>query len=179
MLTQDEWNEKQRAERKSEFSWKYNDNKDTLANKSKLSNYQHSDSDNSDGDDELVGPSPDMFFTTASNPNKQTTIKSKDFKQPIYNELDDEPAATNNMPFNDNYADNDDDLYSIPLPSEPRKGAEVAPPPTYEYYGPSGRGPKAQNNFINVNEMQESISKGFENANSRSKPREVRDIVDD
>lgn len=173
MLTQDEWNEKQRAERKSEFSWKYDD---TSKNKSTLSNYQQSDSDN---DNEMVGPTLDMFLTTTNNPNKQTTIISEGHKQPIHNELDDEPA-TNNKPFNYNYDDDDDDdLDSIPLPSEPKKGAEIAPPPTYEYYGPSGRGLKMQDNFISVNEMQDSISKGFENVNSRIKSREVRSIVDD
>jgi len=168
VLTQDEWNEKQRAERKSEFSWKY---KDTLSN-----NYQRSDSDNDDENDEMVGPSLDMFLTPPKNPNKQTTIISKGFNQPIHNELDDEPVITNKKPIN-NY-NNDDDLESIPLPSEPKKGVEVAPPPTYEYYGPSDRRLNVQDNFISVNEMKESISKGFENVNNRIKSKDVRGIVD-
>lgn len=175
MLTQEEWNDKQRAERKSEFSWKYDG---TSMQKSTSSNYQHFDNDDED-DNDMVGPSLDMFLTPENNPNKQTTIRSKDFKQPIHNELDNEPVPTKNVPFNDKY-DNDDDLDSIPLPSEPRNGIEIAPPTTYEYYGPSGRGSKTQDNFVSVKEMQDSISKGFHNVNNnKNKPRKIRDMIDD
>lgn len=180
MLTQEEWNEKQRAERKSEFSWKYDG---TLEPKSSLSNYQHfdggSNEEDDDDDDDIVGPSLDMFFTPANNPNKQTTITPKSFKQPIHNELDDEPVPTKSKPYNDTH-ENDDDLDNIPLPSEPRSGIEIAPPPTYEYYGPnSGHRPKAQDNFVSAKEMQDSISKGFNNVNNKNKPRKIRDMVDD
>lgn len=173
VLTQEEWNEKQRAERKSEFSWKY----DGSSVSKTTSSYSPDDSQNDDDDEDMVGPSLDMFFTP-NNPNKQTTIKS--CKQPIYNELNDEPsAATSKKSFYDD-DDDDDDLDNIPLPSEPKKGAEIAPPPTYEYYGPSGRGLRVQENFVSTNEMQDSISKGFENAESiKNKPRQVRGIVDD
>lgn len=162
VLTQNEWNEKQRAERKSEFSWDYGGNKAKRHN-----------SENDDTDEDVIGPSLDMFLTS-SNPNKQSTITSKSFKRPIHNELNDEPVIKNQS-FNDN-----DDLDSIPLPSEP-KGAEIAPPPTYDYYGPSGRGQKTHENFVSVNEMQNSISKGFENAMSRNKSRkkDSSDIADD
>lgn len=174
VLTQEEWNEKQRAERKSEFSWKY----DGTSNHK--SNYENDDEDdNDDDDDEMVGPSLDMFLVP-NNPNKQSTITSKSFKRPIHNELEDEPAAKNKPSYNDCCNDDDDDeLDNIPLPSEPRKGTEIAPPPTYEYYGPSGRGQKVKDNFVSVNEMQDSISKGINNANSRNKPRKIRGIVDD
>lgn len=181
MLTQEEWNEKQRAERKSEFSWKY---EGTSVQKSMSSNYQHFDGGNNDEDDDdddgdMVGPSLDMFYTPANNPNKQTTITPKSFKHPIHNEVFDEPVPTKNKPYNDTY-DNDDDLESIPLPSESRSGIEIAPPPTYEYYGPnSGRGPKAQDNFVSAKEMQDSISKGFNNVKNKKKPRKIRDTVDD
>lgn len=168
-MTQDEWNEKLRAERKSEFSWSYDG---STIHKSMSSNCQSVDED--DNDDDLVGPSLDMFMQP-DNPNKQSTITSKTFKRPIHNELDDEPPATKNKLFNDD----DDDLKNIPLPSEPRKGTEIAPPPTYEYYGPSGRGPKLQKQFVSTEDMQDSISEGLKNANSRSKPRQVRGIVDE
>lgn len=170
VLTQEEWNEKQRAERKSEFSWKY----DGSSLSKTTSSYSPDDSQNDDDDEDMVGPSLDMFLTP-NNPNKQTTIKS--CKQPIHNELKDEPsAATSNKSFHDD----DDDLDNIPLPSEPKKGAEIAPPPTYEYYGPSGRGLRVQENFVSTNEMQDSISKGFENVeNVKNKPRQVRGIIDD
>lgn len=182
VLTQEEWNDKQRAERKSEFSWKYDG---TSGPKSSSSNYRHfdrasNDEDDDDDDEDMVGPSIDMFFTPANNPNKQTTITSKSFKQPIRNELDDEPVVpTKSKPYNDTH-DTDDDLDSIPLPSEPRSGIEIAPPPTYEYYGPnSGRGPKAQDNFVSAEEMQDSISKGFNNVYNKNKPRKIRGMVDD
>lgn len=168
MLTQDEWNEKQRAERKSEFSWNYNG---PTTQKSMLPNYS-SVNEEDDDDNDLVGPSLDMFLPS-DNPNKQSTITSKSFKRPIHNELDDEPSATKNKSFKDN----GDDLDNIPLPSEPRKGTEIAPPPTYEYYGPSGRGPKLQKHFISTDDMKDSISKGLKIANSRNK--QVRDNVDD
>ncbi|VVC27943.1 Protein of unknown function DUF4078 [Cinara cedri] len=171
LLTQDEWNEKQRAERKSEFSWSY-DGSSSMTQKNTSPNCQNVNEDNSD--DDLVGPSLDLFLEP-NNPNKQSTIISKSFKRPIHNELDDEPPATKNKVFNDN----DDYLNDIPLPSETRKGAEIAPPPTFEYYGPSGRGPKLQKHFISTDDMQDSISKGLENANSRNKPRQVRGILDD
>lgn len=173
MLTQDEWNEKQRAERKFEFSWKY---EGTSNHKSNSSDFENVDEDDND-DDEMVGPSLDMFLAT-NNPNKQSTITSKSFKRPIHNELEDEPVAKTRPSYDDDSND-DDELNNIPLPSEPRKGAEVAPPPTYEYYGPSGRGQRAKDNFVSVNEMQDSISKGISNANSRNKPRKIRGIVDD
>lgn len=164
MLTQEEWNENQRAERKSEFSWKY----DGSSTHKILSSDSPNDSENDDNNDDFVGPSLDMFMTP-NNPNKQSTIKN--FKRPIHNELNDEPSATKNRPFDNN---DDDDLDSIPLPSEPKKGAEIAPPPTYEYYGPSGRGPRAQDNFVSTDEMQDSISVGFKNAeNNTNKPRKL------
>ncbi|XP_022175590.1 coiled-coil domain-containing protein 174 [Myzus persicae] len=174
LLTQEEWNEKQRAERKPDFAWDYDDSV-KVSKSASSNNYQQDEEDDDDEDDEdMVGPSLDMFVAP-SNPNKQSTITSKSFKKFIHNELDDEPATTNNKP----YHDDDSDLDSIPLPTEPRKGAEIAPPPTYEYYGPSGRGPKGQDNFISSNEMQDSISKGFTNAKSLNKPRTIRGIVDD
>lgn len=149
VLTQEEWNEKQRAERKSEFSWEYD-------SKPKHQNIKEED------DEDMIGPSLNMF-STQNNPNIQTTITSKSFNRLIYNELDNEPAFKAKSSFSIN-----NDLESIPLPSEP-KGAEIAPPPTYEYYGPSGSGSKISKNFINTEEMQDSISKGFENANNRTK----------
>jgi len=177
VLTQEEWNEKQRAERKPDFAWNYDDSakssKRVSSNNSKHVDKDEDDEDEDDKDEDMVGPSLDMFVAPI-NPNKQSTITSKSFKKFIHNELDDEPATTNKP-----YHDDDSELDSIPLPTEPRKGAEIAPPPTYEYYGPTGRGPKAQDNFISVNEMQDSISKGFTNAKSMNKPRTVRGIVDD
>jgi len=176
VLTQEEWNEKQRAERKPDFAWDYDDGP-KVPKSASSNNYRTVDEDEDDEDDDdedMVGPSLDMFVAP-SNPNKQSTITSKNFKKFIHNELDDEPATTNNKA----YHDDDSDLDSIPLPTEPRQGAEIAPPPTYEYYGPSGRGTKAQDNFISVNEMQDSISKGFTNAKSMNKHRPVRGIVDD
>lgn len=174
MLTQEEWNEKQRAERKTDFSWDYDDGikapKSTSSN-----NCQHIDEDDQEDDDDedMVGPSMDMFIPP-SNPNRQSTITSKSFKRYIHNELDDEPADTKNKQSYD-----DSDLDCIPLPNEPRTGTEIAPPPTYEYYGPSGRGPKVQEKLISVNEMQDSICKGFTNIKNVNKPRPVRGIVDD
>lgn len=177
VLTQEEWNEKQRAERKPDFAWNYDDG--VKVSKNRSNNSQHVDEDDhedsEEDDEDMVGPSLDMFIAP-NNPNKQSTITSKNYKQFIHNELDDEPTATNNKP---SYDDDSDDLDSIPLPTEFKKGAEIAPPPTYEYYGPSGRGPKAQDNFISVNEMQDSISKGFSSVKSMNKPRPVRGIVDD
>ncbi|XP_001943304.2 coiled-coil domain-containing protein 174 [Acyrthosiphon pisum] len=178
LLTQEEWNEKQRAERKPDFAWDYDDGM-KVPKSASFNNYRpvdkdEDDEDDDDDDEDMVGPSLDMFVAP-SNPNRQSTITSKSFKKFIHNELDDEPVTTNNKP----YHDDDSDLDSIPLPAEPRKGAEIAPPPTYEYYGPSGRGPKAKDNFISVNEMQDSISKGFTNAKSMNKHRPVRGIVDD
>lgn len=170
VLTQEEWNEKQRAERKSEFSWKY----DSLSVHKCTSSHSPNNSENDDDNEDMVGPSLDLFLTP-NNPNKQSTMKS--FKQPIQNELDDESSvATINRSFdNDN-----DDLDNIPLPSELKKGAEIAPPPTYEYYGPKRRGMRVQENFVSINEMQDSICKGFENAeNNKNKPRQIRGIVDD
>jgi len=175
VLTQEEWNEKQRAERKPDFAWDYDDG--LKVPKSASSNNCQRDEEEEEeeeDDDDMVGPSLDMFVAP-SNPNKQSTITSKSFKKFIHNELDDEPETTNIKP----YHDDDSDLDSIPLPTEPRKGAEIAPPPTYEYYGPSGRGPRAQDKFISSNEMQDSISKGFTNAKSMNKSRPVRGIVDD
>ncbi|XP_025208825.1 coiled-coil domain-containing protein 174 [Melanaphis sacchari] len=176
LLTQEEWNEKQRAERKPDFAWNYDD--DTKVPKRRSNNFKHVDEDDNEDDEDdnedMVGPSLDMFIAP-NNPNKQSTITPKNFKQFIHNELDDEPTATN---INPSY-DDDSHLDSIPLPTESKKGAEIAPPPTYEYYGPSGRGPKAQDNFISVNEMQDSISKGFSNVKNMNKPRSVRGIVDD
>lgn len=164
VLTQDEWNEKQRSERRPEFSWKYD-------GKSK---YNSTDSDDHNIEEEdIVGPSLDMFLTP-NNPNKQSTITPKGFKQPIHNELNDEPIFTKNKPSIDN-----NDLDNIPLPSEQKKGAEIAPPPTYDYYGPNSRRQKVQENFISVHEMQDSISKGFQNANSRNKPQQIKKVVDD
>lgn len=146
--------------------------------KSRSNNFQHVDEDDNEDDEDdnedMVGPSLDMFIAP-NNPNKQSTITSRNFKQFIHNELDDEPTTTNNKP---SY-DDDSDLDNIPLPTEFKKGAEIAPPPTYEYYGPSGRGLKAQDNFISVNEMQDSITKGFSNVKNMNKPRSVRGIVDD
>lgn len=168
MLTQEEWNEKQRNKRKSEFSWDY----DTLKHTINLSN-QHLNKNNDDNDnDDMIGPSMDLFYTP-NNPNKQSTMTSKGLKQPIRNELDDEPVFRNNH--------NNDDLDSIPLPPpESRKGVEIAPPPTYEYYGPSGRGPKLQNNFISVSKMQDSILKGYESKNNlNNKPQQIKGIIDD
>lgn len=173
VLTQEEWNEKQRAERKPDFAWDYNEGPKVPKSVSSNNYRPDDDEDDDDDDDEdMVGPSLDMFVAP-SNPNKQSTITSKSFKKFIHNELDDEPATTHNKPYQDN------DLDSIPLPTEQRTGAEIAPPPTYEYYGPSGRGPKAQDNFISINEMQDSISKGFTSAKSMNKHRPVRGIVDD
>ncbi|KAL4148371.1 hypothetical protein QTP88_002633 [Uroleucon formosanum] len=173
LLTQEEWNEKQRAERKPDFAWDYNEGPKVPKSVSSNNYRPDDDEDDDDDDDEdMVGPSLDMFVAP-SNPNKQSTITSKSFKKFIHNELDDEPATTHNKPYQDN------DLDSIPLPTEQRTGAEIAPPPTYEYYGPSGRGPKAQDNFISINEMQDSISKGFTSAKSMNKHRPVRGIVDD
>lgn len=170
VLTQEEWNEKQRDERKSEFSWNY---VGTSVHKNTLDN-QHSDKSN-DEDDDIIGPSMDMFLTP-NNPNKQSTITPKSFKQPIHNELDDEPVINNKSSNNDS----DDDLDSIPLPpTELRKGTEIAPPPTYEYYGPNDRGRKSQKHFISVNEMKDSIAKGFESANSTNKTRQIKGIIDD
>lgn len=145
LLTQEEWNEKQRAERKPDFAWDYDDGP-KVPKSASSNNYRTVDEDEDDEDDDdedMVGPSLDMFVAP-SNPNKQSTITSKNFKKFIHNELDDEPATTNNKA----YHDDDSDLDSIPLPTEPRKGAEIAPPPTYEYYGPSGRGTKTQDNFL-------------------------------
>jgi hypothetical protein len=158
VLTQDEWNEKQRSERKSEFSWNYNGNGKSK-NNSTDSDIQNIEEE--ENDDDMVGPSLDMFLTP-NNPNKQSTIIPK--KQPIHNELDDEPLITKKKPLID-----DSDLDSIPLPSEPKKGAEIAPPPTYEYYGPNSRRQKVQDNIISINEMQDSINIGFQNANIRNK----------
>jgi len=176
LLTQEEWNEKQRAERKPDFAWNYDD--DMKVPKSQFNNFQHVDKDDNEDDEndneDMVGPSLDMFIAS-NNPNKQSTITSRNFKQFIHNELDDEPMVTNNKPSNDD----DSDLDNIPLPNESKKGAEIAPPPTYEYYGPSGRGPKAQDNFISVNEMQDSITKGFSNIKNINKFRSVRGVVDD
>jgi len=116
-----------------------------------------------------------MFLQKPSNPNKQTTIITKSFKQPIHNELNDDPEYVKNKP---SYYLNDD-LDSIPLPSsELRTGTEIAPPPTYEYYGPNKYIPKVQNNFISVDEMQDSISKGFINEN-RNKTRLIKGFEDD
>lgn len=176
VLTQDEWNEKQRAERKSEFSWSYDGS--TARRSASPDRQQNVDSD--DDDDDLVGPSLDMFMAPPDNPNKQSTITSKSFfKRPIHNELldDDGPSpATQNEP--SGYGD--DSLDSIPLPSEPKRGTEIAPPPTYEYYGPSGRqGPNSQKHCVTAEDMQDSISKGLTSANTKRQPRQVRGIVDD
>lgn len=146
------------------------------------------DQSDDDDDQDLVGPSLDMFMApSVSNPNRQTTAAPKSFtKRPIHNELDDDyddnvaPAKHSRQPCDD---DDDDDLNSIPLPAEPmRKGAEIEPPPTYEYYGPSdgGRGSKRiGDDPLGTNEMRDSIAKGFQNADGRNKPRRVRGIVDD
>lgn len=166
MLTQDEWNEKQRNERKSEFSWNYN-----YKSKNNSTDSDNQNMEEEENDEDVVGPSLDMFLTS-NNPNKQSTIIPK--KRPIHNELDDESLNTKNKPSID-----DNDLDSIPLPSEPKKGAEIAPPPIYEYYGPNIRRQKVQENFISVNEMQDSINKGFQNANSSDKLKPIRKIVYD
>lgn len=186
VLTQEEWNDKQREERKSEFAWSYDGTSTTHKNTSIDSRNIEEDDDNEEEDD-MVGPSLDMFFPPPTNPNKQTTITSKSFKQPIHNELNDEPAYAKNEPMNyHNYNhddndndDDDDDLDNIPLPSEPKIGAEIAPPPTYEYYGPNDQKRKVQQNLVSVNEMQDSISQGFNNASSKNKSGRIRGIVYD
>lgn len=168
VLTQDEWNDKQRSERKSEFSWNY-DGK----SKYNITDFDSKNIEEEENDEDEVGPSLDMFLQT-NNPNKQSTITQKGFKRPILNELDDEPIITKNKPSID-----DNDLDSIPLPSEPKKGAEIAPPPTYEYYGPNSRRHKVPEDFDILNEMQDAISKGFKNANSRNKLQQIRKDLDD
>lgn len=176
VLTQEEWNEKQRAVRKPEFSWAYDGTSKTHENR--FSAHQNDEED--DDDDDTVGPSLDMFFQPSNNPNKQTTITSKSFKQ-IHNELDNEPTyyPIDKSVFGHNAEDDADNLDNIPLPSESRTGTEIAPPPTYEYYGPSSRGQRVKENLVSVDEMQNSISKGFNNANNRNKSRQIRSFMDD
>lgn len=174
VLTQEEWNEKQRAVRKPEFSWSYDGASKTHENR--LPAHQNNEED--DDNDNTIGPSLDMFFQTPINPNKQTTITPKSFKQ-IHNELDNEPASPIDKSLFGHNAEDVDNLDNIPLPSEPRTGTEIAPPPTYEYYGPSSRGQRVKENFVSVDEMQNSISKGFNNANSRNKSQQIRGFVDD
>ncbi|XP_050436482.1 coiled-coil domain-containing protein 174 [Adelges cooleyi] len=169
VMTQDEWNEKQRNERQTEFAWDYGG-----TSKSVNKTDQHSDEED---DDEMVGPSLDMF-TKATNPNIQSTTSFNSFKKkPIHNELDDEPNTVKNK---SSFDDSFDNLDNIPLPAEPKKGAEIAPPPTYEYYGPSGKGPRVVDRLVSANEMKDSISVGLNSiANSKSKHREVRGIVEE
>lgn len=187
VLTQEEWNEKLRAERKSEYSWNYEggDRSTTVSGRRQSSPEQGDDDE--DDDDDFVGPSLDMFMApSVSNPNRQTTVTTKSFtKRPIHNELDDDDvhdvAAAKHS--RQSYDDNDDELNSIPLPAETtRKGAEIEPPPTYEYYGPSdgSRGSRrVGEDLVGANEMRDSIAKGFQNVDGRNKPRRVRGIVDD
>lgn len=173
MLTQEEWNEKQRSDRKSEFAWNYDDTSTKHKNTSP-------ECQSVESEDDMVGPSLDMFMEPPNNPNKQTTITSKSFKHPIHNELNNELSYVKNKPLFSQTVDNDiDSLESIPLPSEPRIGVEIAPPPTYEYYASNVKRPRVQNNFISADEMQDSISKGLNNANIKNKCQQIRNIVYD
>lgn len=176
VLTQDEWNEKQRSARKPEFSWCYGG---TSTHENRSTVHQNDDENNDDDDNETVGPSLDMFLQPPNNPNKQTTITPKSSKQ-IYNELDNEPVyPIDKSLFGHIAEDGVDNLDNIPLPSEHRTGTEIAPPPTYEYYGPSSRGQRVKDNVVSVDEMQNSISKGLNNANIRNKSKQIRGFVDD
>lgn len=173
MLTQEEWNEKQRADRKSEFAWNY----DGTSTKHKNTSPEY---ENVEEEDDTIGPSLDIFMQAQNNPNKQTTMTSKNFKRPIHNELNDELSYIKNKSLFNQSVDNDiDSLESIPLPSEHRIGVEIAPPPTYEYYESHVKGQRVQKNFVRADEMQDSISKGLNNANIKNKCQQIRNIVYD
>ncbi|XP_050532366.1 coiled-coil domain-containing protein 174 [Daktulosphaira vitifoliae] len=161
LMTQDEWNEKQRSERRTEFSWDYSETSKSV-----------SKSEHSSDEDDMVGPSLDMF-TKSNNIEEQCSVKVKNYNQPIKNELDDESNTTKSKTMNiENYLD------SIPLPSEPKIGAEVAPPPTYEYYGPNIKCPKFSTRSINMDEMKNSILIGIEVKNN-CKTKKVKGIIDE
>lgn len=157
--TQDEWVEKKRKERPTEFA------PPTAFHRSSR---DKSERDNSD----TIYENKSLYFSTKKPSDKRNKSKesinpykrrnaSPEIRTPIVNELSDDDASPRHRE-----SSSDDD-------SRTRgKGVEIAPPPTFDYYGPSGsKKHKVQHKKENI---EDSISAGLEflrqQAEQRQKP---------
>lgn len=96
------------------------------------------------------------YYDSKESFNRFTTIKKKPFKRRNV-ECVEEISGENslNIPIRNELSDNEDEE------SSKRKRTEIPPPPTFEYYGPSGAS-KSQNYPKNrSNELQSSIEAGL------------------
>ncbi|CAG2059114.1 unnamed protein product [Timema podura] len=151
VLSQEEWVDKKREERPEEFA----------PPPAYLEDYPGSSSLSY-----LTRPPPSLFFTSKklkqqNRPTAQATSSAN--AQTIHNEVEDceaeeKPAEVER---------------STRGAKPPRVGAEIAPPPTFEYYGPSSsvsRG--ARGGILGREETESSISAGLKYLRQQAEERE-------
>lgn len=158
--TQEEWVEKKRKERPTEFA--------------PPTSFQRSSKDHVDRSETSENKS--LYFSTKKvddkrkesiNPYKRRNL-SPETRTPIINELSDNDDKS---PRSD--SDDEDDKRTTR-----GRGAEIAPPPTFDYYGPSGsKKHKTQHKKENI---QDSISAGLrflrEQAEKKQQKSNKRDV---
>lgn len=137
-MSQEQWNEKQREKRPQEFAPVYNAPIVAIP-----ASFPHRNRNIQEiFEDDSAPLTPSLFFTSKKPPPIPTIQKPLDpTPVPIQNEIfdDDEEDdyVTQKRPYNDD-GDDDDDVLDENDDRVPNKsGAEIAPPLTFDYYGPT------------------------------------------
>ncbi|XP_077285926.1 uncharacterized protein LOC143911074 [Arctopsyche grandis] len=189
VMTQEEWVDKKRKERPKEFAPQ---SESRYSNKKSTSFDDRGFYFDTQGDSSLRAPTwedvrptnsmdnPGTSLAAASNQSLYFTTKKRkdDIKNKYFDPSVNTGVTFDPVPIRNEAAEDDGVKIDTKCPSE-RKGAEVAPPPTYEYYGPADRKRKKEEKKIDVEESFEVGLHLLEEKALKKGQRKGRDFADD
>lgn len=188
VMTQEEWVDKKRKERPKEFA--------PLQSESRYGNKKSTSFDDrgfyfdTQGDPSLKAPTWEDVRPTNSMDSSSTSLgtassqslyfTTKKRKDDIKNKYYD-PSVNTGVTFAPVPIRNEaGDVKSVKVCTSERKGAEVAPPPTYEYYGPADK--KRRKEDEKKIDVEESFEVGLhllEEKALKKNQKKGRDFIDD
>lgn len=130
--TQEEWVEKKRRERPSEFAPPTSFQKRSTGKSDKVSADSYEDKSLYFSTKKSGSGNKGESSKRGLNPYKRNA--SPEIRTPIVNELSDDEDNSSRYQGSGRNDDSDSDSGN----SDRRRGVEIAPPPTFDYYGPSG-----------------------------------------